>query len=315
VIEPLKFHRSIQEFWIDFLLEEEFRSDPGFARLFAAASGFVEDGARITNVTHSLNDDHGEADLVVELTIDEGCRCALLIENKINAAFQPLQAQRYRDRGDTGIATGRWKSYRTVLVAPARYVRTDHGFDATVTLEQISDWICITEPLRRAFKIERLNRAIEKKNAAGVQLVDDTMTSFRAWYGSRLDAYGAGFVGPAPRPAYRDDNWLEWTSARLPDWCRFRHRTRTGILDLSFLGIAEVSLRALEVQLPVMMRLTAIGKEQRATIAVPIDPITDFANLTNASRIIDDALDLAAQLQDIATANLIALQSIRAERA
>ncbi|MBW1279580.1 hypothetical protein, partial [Escherichia coli] len=60
----------------------------------------------------------------------------------------------------------------------------------------------------------------------------------------------SGFVPPAPRPAYYDDNWIQWTSTALPPACRFRHLTRTGIVDLSFANVPLAEAEWLRALIP-----------------------------------------------------------------
>lgn len=196
----LKSGRSIQEFWIDFLLEEEFSCCPRFAAAFAQACGLALDEAAPIEVTHSAVDEFGEADLVVRFTVvGSDARVALLIENKITAAFQPEQAARYRQRGQSGVDREFWADYRTVLVAPDRYIQSGHGFDFAIALETLAEWIGRADPSRHSYKSARLLKAIEKKNATGIQVIDPVMTEFRAWYGQHLAEFGAGFVPPASR--------------------------------------------------------------------------------------------------------------------
>jgi len=104
--------RSIQEFWIDFLLEEEFTVDPAFLTSFLSECGFEFADAEALQVVHSVSarDQYGvgESDLIVVFTYTgegESVRGALLIEDKINAAFQPNQAERYRYRGEQASPT------------------------------------------------------------------------------------------------------------------------------------------------------------------------------------------------------------------
>ena len=293
--------RSIQEFWIDFLLEEEFRSDPFFVRSFLGAAGLAVTPDRLQDVTHSLNDEYGEADLVVTFGGEPDCSThVLLIENKITAGFQPRQAERYRERGVSGCLTGKWSSFRTVLVAPQRFIHNDHGFDASISLEQIAEWVCLGDDPRRAFKIERLQRAIDKRNATGVQIVDPTMTAFREWYCDHLIKCESGFIPPAPRAAYWGDNWMEWTSDRLPKFARFRHRTKTGMLDLSFAGMTADELGPLTGSLPRDISLVTIGTgKPRGAIQSQIEPVGDFSDLAAAKPSLDQALAKAKEIQQI----------------
>ena len=307
MISTAPIQRSIQEFWIDFLLEEEFSSDPAFSRSFASLAGLSGIEGLPEGVFHSLNDEHGEADLVVIFAGgSESERDALLIENKITAGFQPRQADRYRARGISGKAAGNWRSFRTVLVAPARYIQANHGFDASVSLEQVADLVCLGDLPRRAFKLKRLQRAIDKKNATGVQVVDPTMTSFRDWYSDLIARRACGFIPPAPRPAYWGDDWLEWVSDCLPKSSRFRHRTKTGMLDLSFAGMTADHLVCLRDHLPDGMAIVTIGTGQpRGAIQVPITPIRDFSDFVIAKASVDHALDCAEQMQQVVAEHMI----------
>src|SRR5262249_7297733 len=141
VASELRPSRSIQEFFIDLLLEEEFTVDPAFLQAFVDAchSPFLVKAAE--RVSHSVSDKNGEADLVVIVAVErpngETAKLALLIEDKITAGFQPGQAERYRKRGEDGLSEGRWDSYVTVLVAPSAYIPHAHGFDTAISLEQI----------------------------------------------------------------------------------------------------------------------------------------------------------------------------------
>ncbi|MBA3811450.1 MAG: PD-(D/E)XK nuclease family protein [Caulobacteraceae bacterium] len=305
--------RSIQEFWVDFLLEEEFQADPAFASAFAAACGVESGHSCVERVFHSYSDSHGEADLIVLLNskpeADPSHKTALLIENKINAAFQPDQAARYKLRGERGAQRGDWTHYKTVLVAPAKYVKSTHGFEAVVTFEQLGEWICRHDEPRRKFKLDRLQRAIDKKNATGVQIPDAAMTEFRRSYSEAMEAFNeahdTGFIVPPPRVAYYDDNWLEWRSKRLPDNCGFRHLSRTGIIELAFKNVPVTDLPWLEPLLADGMALSAVGTHgQHTAIRIRVDPISNFADLGAAHSSVAAALNQAKRMQDLVVAKL-----------
>lgn len=238
----LRPSRSIQEFRIDFLLEEEFAVDLQFARSFAAASGWTCTPSSVERVVHSLSDKHGEADLVVLLGAigPAGAKetHALLIEDKITAGLQPAQAARYRRRGEEGLRSEHWNSFTTVLVAPRAYIPEMHEFDAAVALEQIKDWICTDDLARRKFKLLKIDEAIAKKNTTGVQVVDVDMTTFRAAYYAELQNFnskhGTDFTMRAPAPTYYGDYWFRLKSTSLPNYAEFRHMAPTGTIELNF---------------------------------------------------------------------------------
>lgn len=303
----LKTGRSIQEFWVDFLLEEEFDCDPTFAVAFASACGLALDAAHPIVVAHSVCDQFGEADLVVTFRVaDSGEIAALLLENKITASFQPDQALRYRMRGDHGIAQGLWQHYQTVLVAPARYIQANHGFDEALSLETLRGWICRADPARRSFKVARLQKAIDKKNSTGVQIVDQALTDFREAYRALLEERSAGFIPPASRLAYAGDYWLQWTSANLPGNCKFRHRLHTGInskdgaLDLSVVGVSADQLQTITPFLPAGFEIVTIGTgNPRGAMECRIEAIKDFTDFEKVRPVVESALEQAEVMQSL----------------
>jgi hypothetical protein len=222
--QPLRTSRSIQEFWIDFFLEEEFSADPRFAKAFVAACESTLSFTGVEQVVRSSWDKYGEADLIVVVTATtpsgEPVRLAILIEDKITAGFQPDQASRYHSRGADGVTNGLWSRFKAVLVAPFAYIPSKHGFDAAVSLEEIKGWICIDDPARRLYKTAKIDEAISKKNATGVQIVDPDMTSFRTAYYTYLQKFnaehGTDFTMRRPAPTYWGDTWFILRSAALP---------------------------------------------------------------------------------------------------
>ena len=60
----------MQEFWLDFLIEEELSCSPEFARKFVERCGFA--GAAVEYVLHSQSDQFGETDLFVECSVPSG---------------------------------------------------------------------------------------------------------------------------------------------------------------------------------------------------------------------------------------------------
>jgi hypothetical protein len=139
---------------INFLLEEEFNADPTFLRPFILAAGKDDGSFETESVRHSVRDEFGEADLIVVYNQrNSDTRIAILIEDKTRACFQPDQPARYHKHGKAGIEKMLGQLW-ACLVAAATYVdlKRGHGFDATVTLEQIKDCLSVMEPKRCEFK-------------------------------------------------------------------------------------------------------------------------------------------------------------------
>jgi hypothetical protein len=316
---PLRTSRSIQEFQIDFFLEEEFNADPMFAKQFVAACQPTLRFASVEKVTHSVSDKYGEADLVVIVNGNqpsgEIARLALLIEDKITAGFQPDQAGRYRARGVEGKEQGLWTCFKTVLVAPSAYIARGHGFDAALSLEQTKEWICPADLARRRFKIAKIEEAIAKKNATGVQIVDLEMTSFRSDYYACLQEFNTrestDFTMRRPAPTYWGDYWFILRSAELPNSAQIRHMPPSGIIELNLKDTDISKARALEALLEHDMKLVATGKyNQHTTIRCASPKISVFNDFARDQPKVEAALLAAKRLWQLVRRERVRIDEI-----
>ncbi|TGT35903.1 MULTISPECIES: PD-(D/E)XK nuclease family protein [unclassified Mesorhizobium] len=120
---------------IDVLLQEELLFNSGVQNLFTRAldlHGLV----RFVDCRLSVFDESGETDVLAAIEIN-GQKGVLLIENKIDACFQPRQAERYRER--TQALESSHGMARCVLAAPKSYAASLNpsvsAFDASVSYE------------------------------------------------------------------------------------------------------------------------------------------------------------------------------------
>lgn len=83
----------------------------------------------------------GESDIEFGVRTATGDRHLVLIENKIDAAKQPDQVERYYKRGRFRVDHQDWDSFTVCLLAPDRYVSPDgeEGFDSIVRYEAVRD--------------------------------------------------------------------------------------------------------------------------------------------------------------------------------
>ena len=129
---------------LDLIQLEELYAGNGYSGWFAekiGLSGFIFEGAQ-HSVAAEVNGSFGETDILVIYARDAQ-RCAVLVEDKIAAAFTDRQAERYLERGEALVAQGEVQSYRTVLVAPRQYLDVmpaDAPWHAQVAVEEITSW-------------------------------------------------------------------------------------------------------------------------------------------------------------------------------
>ncbi len=305
ITPKLRSSRSIQEFWLDFLLEEELAASPDFGREFLSACDPELSFVGVEQVIHSSHDAHGECDVVAIVSATDGAgvsvRLGLLIEDKITAGFQPRQAERYRDRGTDGQKHGRWDRYKTALVAPRAYIPKEHGFDKGIELEALAEWLCPTDPVRRAFKVRRIESAIAKKNSTGVQIVDREMTEFRFRYFDNLQQFngrsGTDFTMRVPKDTYWGDTWFILKSRHLPEKAYLRHMATSGNIELTFANTSVRDGDALRQHLEPGMALIATGKyKQHVTLRLVGPAIGSFDDFEATRSSVDAILHDAERL-------------------
>jgi hypothetical protein len=235
----------VEERHIDFLLEEEFASNPRFLKFFiecARSSGQTFDSrspvdAHETSncqVVRSVTTSDGETDVLVTYSGigSNESRIALLIENKIGAQFQSNQALRYIQRGNEDCGKS-WDSFWTCLVAPRAYAKGLAGFDTRVDIEDIITFFQ-EDDQRTAFKRKTfqaiLDRAINKAQT------DPFMTAFRSVYASLAqDRFlGTSILPEGPRDAWADDSWFNFASPQLPEGVKIIHKPKAGVVHLTF---------------------------------------------------------------------------------
>lgn len=159
VILPVE---AVQERDIDFLLVEEFLSEPNFINFFMSELKLPKCDELIS-VQRSIHDfDLGETDVLVEYKNGDKT-IGLMIENKLDALFQPNQAKRYSARAAEYKKLKKYNEAFSVLVAPLQYVQRQSEFNHTLSYEDIIRYFEATDlGARGNYKIMLLRIAIER---------------------------------------------------------------------------------------------------------------------------------------------------------
>jgi hypothetical protein len=183
----VNFIEAVAERDIDLLMLEEFHVSDEFCSWFI--SQVIPDGLVYTSFEgawHSVTHPHlGESDLLIIVAGSPGGRVALLIENKIDASPQPGQGARYRERGQARLKENEWDQFRTVIVAPARYLaRTadTESYDSQIAYESIQGWFDSRglQYRREHYKARLITEAIQQQRRGYSPQVHREITEF--WY-------------------------------------------------------------------------------------------------------------------------------------
>jgi hypothetical protein len=271
----------------DLLLLEELSVTDGFVTWFLQKADVDYSGIPCDRkVWHSLSDPElGESDLVLLVKDDEGKRCALLIENKIDAAAQRQQAKRYRERGNRGIKDGDWEAFRTLIVAPEKYLQNDPEvgqYDAKLSYESIRDWFKgQTDASRRSrYKADLLEQAIQQNRRGYNPKMDERVTRFfhEYWLLAMQRFPELRAEDPGPRPA--SSIWISFRPDGLSKSQKIWHNISGHVdLELPFpASKVDKLIEAYSARLPKDVAIVRRGKSSGLRIKVP--DLDRFQDLT-----------------------------------
>ncbi|TIP73331.1 MAG: hypothetical protein E5X53_17270 [Mesorhizobium sp.] len=228
----------VDERMIDILLLEMLHIDSRFRSWFCALID-PQSGTSVSLVSarHSVFETStGETDVEI-VCAENAIKVGYLVENKIHAPFMPRQLERYRMRGDEGRVSGKWGSFRVVLLAPQKYLaglcEEERQFlDIEVPYEAVLDWFEKAGRPDLAFKRHILTTAIASARKGYVKQADRAMTEFWRSYWLHLKSPGSIVEMAEPPEKGRDSSWIDFLIPRKAPKCRLYHKFRKGTVEL-----------------------------------------------------------------------------------
>ncbi len=232
----------------------------------------------------------GESDILLIYRDQSDARHAILIEDKIDAPAQPEQGDRYRQRGKAGVADGEWRTFRTCICAPRRYLDSSAdvaNYDSQISYEDIRDWLRgPTRDGRCLYRAQIIDSAIEVNKRGYAKKVDDRVTAFtRAyWECVRREFPELEMRDPGPRAA--GSGWIELHPSRLPRGRAIFHKLPEGFVDLSITAAADRVAQFTSVFHHLGKDLEVVATGKSASVRLPVPPLDRF-------RSFDDQIDAA----------------------
>ncbi len=271
---------------IDLLLLEEFVATPQFRSWFLSRVG-IDAAIDLADARRSVKTENGESDLEIVLHGPKGA-IKIVIENKVDATFQPNQPQRYMERAIEYKNSGKYQDVVTVIMAPAIYFgepEESYEFDAKVTYEDVVHWFSCPErkTARTAYKLTLLHAAIDR-GRSGWQLIPHANVG-RFWrsYWQLSERIARQLSMPVPKseiPA--GSHFIGFRPPALPGNVKLKHKVAYGHVDLEFsnMGSRLVELERLYgAVLPQGARIEKAAKS--AVVRIRVDPVdmtkADFA--------------------------------------
>lgn len=246
---------AVRELHIDLLFLEEFYSSEPFRKWFIENTvGLDSDIVKILRTEHSVFELERESDLEIAFEGSKG-EVLFLIENKINAQFQPDQADDYKNRGIEYIRRGKCVEFYTILFAPEGYIqmiKPSHKFDFYLSFESVMEYFETQDQMgkRANYKMNVLKKAIEKYQNSYLKSgsssseyqpseVNQGITQFWQRYWEDLLVRHSDIPMPKPGEKGPASTFIGLGKKALPPSIIIYHKFVHGFVDLQFEKIGD----------------------------------------------------------------------------
>ena len=277
---------------IDLLLLEEFVASAAFRSWFLSQIG-VDQTAVLAEAHHSVTTANGESDLELTFQADTGA-VKILIENKVDAAFQPNQPERYAERARRYKESGNFQEISTVVMAPEAYFGDEpqaFGFDVKLSYESALAWFEQADVGdRKQFKLAMLQAAIERGRLGWKPTPNSAVREFWQAYWKLCERLAPQLAMPVPKseiPA--QSHFILFRPAVLPANVSLWHKVAYGHVDLQFVGMGERLAEMEQLYRPSLLPSMRIEKAAKsAVIRVRVEPVdmttAPFSSAENSMR-------------------------------
>jgi len=250
---------------------------------------------------HSIVDsNYGETDIYVEINTSI-FHLIFLIENKIDALFQPYQGERYNIRKNNIIKENDGIIVYTVLFAPEKYI-SEHKessiFDICITYEKIMDYFNGKNTKRDKYKANIIKMAIEQARRGYTIKEDIRVTKFWKNYWNYLQSNYPNIIMKEPIIKPFDADWPLLYFNWLPKHWEIHHKLSRGFLDLqTTLSQNEISKYE---NINSEINVVRTGKSYSLRIVVPkIDRLKEFYTQINDIIICFEKMKLFNEIKTI----------------
>lgn len=249
---------------------------------------------------HSVSDTDGESDLVLCVLKDER-RIGVLIENKIAAPEQNLQAERYHLRGIKSREQGKLDDYRTVICAPNRYLNALSGQSAyqyRVSYEGIADWFSAQPGRRAEWRHHIMSEAIDQGRRGYTMVVNATKTAFHLAYWDHIQKHHPRIHMAHPKKRGNHSDWIILKGHDFPRAVHMHHKFDQQVMEIGFAGHNVNEVLALGLKLPEDVML--VQKKKTASLAIRVPPVDMKIEFAKQVLSVEGALAAAYRLMPYA---------------
>ena len=264
-----RYLATVTERDVDMLLMEEFHTNDDFVVWFCGQLGL--DRVSFAGAWHSVSDTDGETDLLLRVLHNEK-RIGVLIENKVSAPEQDLQAERYHLRGIRSREEGKLDGYLTVMCAPKRYLDSlspDSSYQHRIAYERIAEWFGKIDGRRAAWRHQVMLDAIEQERRGYIMVVNATTTAFHGEYWQHLRNRHPRIQMARPDKRGSKSNWIIMKGIDFPKGVHIHHKFDQQVIELGFNNHSVADILAAKSDWPEDIAIVQKGKTASVAIRVP----------------------------------------------
>ena len=294
-----RYLATVAERDIDLLLMEEFHISDDFVAWFCGKIGLYS--VSPAGAWHSLSDTDGESDLLLRV-LREGRRIGVLIENKVGAPEQDLQAERYHLRGIKSREQGKLDDYVTVMCAPRRYLdalSTTSVYQYRVSYEQIATWFSMQPGRRAVWRHHIMQEAIDQGRRGYTMAVNAANTAFHLAYWEHLQKWHPRIRMARPKSRGSKSNWVILKGHDFPKGVNMHHKFDQQVIEIGFPRRKIEDLLSAKADWP--DDIATIQKGGTASLAIHVPPIDMKLGLAAQLPAIEEVLKAACRLMPYAT--------------
>jgi hypothetical protein len=294
-----RYLASVAERDIDLLLMEEFHISDDFVAWFCSELGLH--GVSPAGAWHSVSDTDGESDLLL-LVLKDGRRIGILIENKVAAPEQDLQAERYHLRGIRSLEQGKLDDYVTVMCAPRRYLdalNPESAYQHRVSYEQIAAWFSQQEGRRATWRHHIMLEAIDQGRRGYTMTVNATITGFHQTYWEYLRRRHPRIQMARPKNRGNKSNWIILRGHDFPKGVNMHHKFDQQVMEIGFSKRKIADILAVKSDWP--DDIAVVQKGETASLAISIPVIDMNLDLEAQLHAVEKALEAANRLMQYAS--------------
>ena len=293
------FLGAVAERDVDLLLLEEFHVSAEFTRWFCSKLdiGPVE----FRGAWHSVSDSTGETDLLL-LVQSNGIRIGVLIENKIGAAEQDAQGQRYHIRGTRAQEAGKFDRFVTCMCAPENYLAhlpADSPYQYRLSYEAVSAWFEDQKDARSLWKRHVIQKGIDQSRRGYTMVVSPVTTRFQSEYWEYRRQYHPEILMNKPGPKGAGSTWIILKGPRFPKAVNLHHKLDHSVIELGFDGRFVSDLQGLGIAWP--PGVTLVQKGKTAALSISISEIRVEKDVASQQSAMEEAFAAMKKLVPFAT--------------